>query len=62
VQVQNLLPAAKSLDDAIDVLSDAIVNRLAKSIMIDFQDIERTQTIAKCGIDSLLAVELRSWI
>jgi acyl carrier protein len=61
-QVQSLLRAAKSPDDAIDVVSDAIVNKLAKSMMVDVQDIEKRQTITKYGVDSLLAVELRSWI
>jgi acyl carrier protein len=61
-QVQSLLRAAKSPDDAIDVVSDAIVNKLVKSMMVDVQDIEKTQTITKYGVDSLLAVELRSWI
>jgi acyl carrier protein len=61
-QVQSLLRAAKSLDEAIDVVSNAIVNKLAKSMMVDVQDIEKTQTITKYGVDSLLAVELRSWI
>jgi acyl carrier protein len=60
--VQSLLRAAKSLDEAIDVVSNAIVNKLAKSMMVDVQDIEKTQTITKYGVDSLLAVELRSWI
>ena len=61
-QIQTLLSAVKSLDDAVDVVADAIVNKLAKSMMVDVQDIEKTQTITKYGVDSLLAVELRSWI
>lgn len=61
-QIQTLLAAAQSFEDAIDVVVDAIVNKLAKSMMVDVQDIERTQTITKYGVDSLLAVELRSWI
>ncbi|KAF2177009.1 putative polyketide synthase [Zopfia rhizophila CBS 207.26] len=62
VQLQALLGAAESLAGAVDVVADAIVNKLAKSMMVDVQDVEKTQTISKYGVDSLLAVELRSWI
>jgi len=40
----------------------ALLRKLAKSLMVDVEDIETTKPISRYGVDSLLAVEIRSWI
>lgn len=62
VQLQSLLSQATSVDAAAEVVSTALVKKLAKSMMVDIQDIEASRPISSYGVDSLLAVEVRSWI
>ncbi|RYP52695.1 hypothetical protein DL768_002202 [Monosporascus sp. mg162] len=57
-----LLAQATSLDHAVDIVSGVLTNKLAKSLMVSTEDIEVTRPISSYGVDSLLAVELRTWI
>ncbi|KAI1253816.1 putative secondary metabolism biosynthetic enzyme [Eutypa lata] len=57
-----LLSQAANLEEAVDVVSDVLVSKLAKSLMVATEDIEVTRPISGYGVDSLLAVELRAWI
>lgn len=57
-----LLAQATSFDQAVDVVSGALVGKLARSLMAATEDIEVTRPISSYGVDSLLAVELRTWI
>lgn len=61
-QLQTLLAQSTSMDAAVEVISIALVRKLAKSLMVDAEDIEATKPISRYGVDSLLAVEIRSWI
>lgn len=56
------LGEAGSMDQAADIVSGALVRKLAKSIIVSAEDIEVSKPISSYGVDSLLAVELRSWI
>ena len=60
--MQALVSQAASLEDAAGVVSIGLVRKLAKMLMVDVEDIEPEKPITRYGIDSLLAVELRSWI
>ncbi|KAI2779732.1 putative polyketide synthase [Daldinia loculata] len=62
VQLRVQLAQASSLDQATDIVADALVKKLAKSMMIAAEDIEVTRPVSSYGVDSLLAVELRAWI
>lgn len=55
---------AASLEDATSVAAEAIIEKLAKSLveMQDDTDIDRSKQLQLYGVDSLLAVELRNWL
>ncbi|KAL9110360.1 MAG: hypothetical protein Q9227_005091 [Pyrenula ochraceoflavens] len=61
-QVQTLLSQATSMDAAAEIVSVALIKKIAKSLMVDIEDIEATKPVSRYGVDSLLAVEIRSWI
>ncbi|KAF2181154.1 KR-domain-containing protein [Zopfia rhizophila CBS 207.26] len=56
-----LLQSAKSLDEATDIITDAIRHQLAKLIVVDVDSIDVSEPIHTYGVDSLVAVELRNW-
>lgn len=56
------LRAAKSRPEAMAIITDALVSRLERLLALKPGDISQTQSIAELGADSLVAVELRSWI
>ncbi|KAI1483080.1 putative polyketide synthase [Daldinia eschscholtzii] len=56
------LAQANSIEQAADIIADALVEKLAKSMMIATEDIEVSRPVSSYGVDSLFAVELRSWI
>lgn len=62
IQLQLLLSQATSMEEALDIVSMALSRKLAKSLMVDVEDIDATRPISRYGVDSLLAVEIRSWI
>ena len=53
---------AASLQDASDVVVDGLAHKLSKALAIPSADIETTRPLHAYGVDSLLAVELRSWV
>ena len=57
-----LLSQATSAQHAADVVVDAIVRKIAKSMMIPVSDIDSARLIGTYGVDSLVAVELRTWV
>ncbi|OBT66706.1 Type I Iterative Polyketide synthase (PKS) [Pseudogymnoascus sp. 23342-1-I1] len=61
-QLQSTLAAATTFDEASDIVSNALVKKLAKSMMVAFEDIEASRPVSSYGVDSLLAVEVRAWL
>ena len=61
-QLQTLLSQATSMEVAADIVATALIRKLAKSLMVDVEDIEPSKPISRYGVDSLLAVEIRSWL
>ena len=53
---------ATSFDGAADVVSIALVQKLSKALMVDVENIETTKPLSRYRVDSLLAVEVRTWI
>jgi hypothetical protein len=62
VQLQSKLAQATSMDNASEIVQNALVRKLAKSMMMEVEDIEISRPISNYGVDSLLAVEIRSWL
>ncbi|KAK3300886.1 reducing type I polyketide synthase, partial [Chaetomium fimeti] len=56
------LAGARGVDEAVGLVEGAIVSKLADMFVIPEQDIDATRPLAKHGVDSLVAVELRNWI
>lgn len=56
------LSKAASLDEAVTHVADAIVNKLSDMFMLAVTEIDKSQELAKYGVDSLVAVELRNWL
>lgn len=54
--------AAISLSDAAGAVSQALIRKLSKTLSTLHNDVEIHKPLATYGVDSLLAVELRSWI
>ncbi|KAI0190605.1 putative polyketide synthase [Astrocystis sublimbata] len=53
--------SARSLAEAGDVVMEALVHKLARALSLPPVDIETVRPLHSYGVDSLLAVELRSW-
>ncbi len=62
MSLQDRLGAVKSLEDALTVICEAIISKLANNLMVSDADIDPEQPITACGVDSLIAVELRNWL
>lgn len=57
-----LLIGAESHDAATEIIFDALVKKLCKLLNIESQDVEPSKPLLAFGIDSLVAVELRTWL
>ncbi|RDW73588.1 reducing type I polyketide synthase [Coleophoma crateriformis] len=62
ISLQDRLNTIKSETDAVTVICDAIISKLAINLMVPEADIDPEQAISACGVDSLVAVELRNWL
>ena len=61
VALNTLLAAASSLEDGTDIVVDAIVQKLCKALSNSVKDIDSGKPLHAYGVDSLVAVELRTW-
>lgn len=60
---KELFATATSLADAAATVSQALIKKLSKTLSALLQsEVEMDKPLAAYGVDSLLAVELRSWI
>lgn len=55
------LPAASTLVEAVDIITGAIVLKLCKALSSNESDIDTSKPLHSYGVDSLVAVELRTW-
>lgn len=58
---KSLVGAAESMDQVSDIIVDGLRTKLAKSLAVDKANIEPGRPIHSYGVDSLSAVELRTW-
>ena len=61
VQYGAMLSACTTEEEAINVVTDAIVQKLCKALSTTARDIDTEQPPHAYGVDSLVAVELRTW-
>ena len=62
MQIQQHLSAATSLDNAEALTLEGLVNKVSKSLDVDKTQIDTQRPLHTYGIDSLAAVELRTWL
>lgn len=64
VDPKSLFVAASSTSEASEVVASALCAKLAKSLALPggVEDIDPSKPLHNYGVDSLLAVELRSWL
>lgn len=59
---RQLLKQADTLDAVIQVVCEAMAQRLSSLLMISVDEIDAKKPVVAYGLDSLAAVELRNWI
>ncbi|KAI9744654.1 MAG: hypothetical protein M1818_002183 [Claussenomyces sp. TS43310] len=59
--IASQLRTANSLDAATALIADAIVKKLSYIMIIPTEEIDPQRSISSYGVDSLVAMELRSW-
>ncbi|KAL8704318.1 MAG: hypothetical protein Q9201_002504 [Fulgogasparrea decipioides] len=57
-----VLAAAESAASAADVVQEAVIRKLCNALTIQPEDVDPTMPLHEYGVDSLVAVELRSWL
>jgi acyl carrier protein len=58
----DLVVKAKTLAEARDIVAGGIADKLAEMFMLPAEEIDKSKGLAKYGVDSLVAVELRTWL
>lgn len=56
------LANAKSWDEAVNHICTAIVTKISEMFSMPESEIDKTAALARYGIDSLVAIELRNWL
>ncbi|GAB7351697.1 hypothetical protein MBLNU459_g2290t2 [Dothideomycetes sp. NU459] len=62
VSVSQAVKQAQSKDEALQVITEGLVNKLSSVLMIPAEDMDVAREITAYGLDSLNAIELRNWI
>lgn len=62
IDYAHLLKAAPSQAAAAEIVVAALKRKLAKDLRVPVADIDADKAVHALGVDSLVAVELRSWI
>lgn len=60
--IKGLLTAATSLPEATQIVQNALVAKLVRLMFIDTLNIEPSNPMHNYGVDSLVAIEMRTWI
>lgn len=56
------LAAAASVGEASRLVCEALMRKLAKSMMMELEDLDASRPASAYGVDSLVAVEVRAWV
>lgn len=60
--VEARLRAARTLDEAAAIVTESVTEKLSSLLSIAIEDVDPTRTISANGVDSLVALELRTFI
>ena len=60
--VEARLRAAGTLDEAAQVVTEAVIDKLSSLLSIAVEEVDPTRTISANGVDSLVALELRTFM
>lgn len=60
--VQALLGAARTRDEAVDVVTNGIFRKLSVLLNVAADQIDSSKSIRSNGVDSLIAMEFRTWL
>ena len=61
-QLHLQLAQAENVTTAADLVTGALKRKLAKAMMMAVEDIDGEQPVSSYGVDSLVAVEVRTWV
>ncbi|GLA55110.1 type I Iterative Polyketide synthase (PKS) [Aspergillus niger] len=56
------LAAAQTMGEASDIVCRALMQKLAKAMMMELDDLDASRPANSYGVDSLVAVEVRAWV
>lgn len=62
IPVEALLAQSKTLDEAADIITTAVKGKLASLLSVAAADIDEDKSISANGIDSLVAIEFRTFL
>lgn len=62
IDYETLFKSTNSQPEAARIISQALVEKLSKSLLIPEEDIDTHKPIHAFGVDSLVAVEIRYWL
>ncbi|KAL7626465.1 hypothetical protein AAE478_003237 [Parahypoxylon ruwenzoriense] len=62
VKYSSLLAPAPSLGEAEKIVLDALLLKLTRVLSVDIENLDPTKPLHAYGIDSLVAVDIRSWL
>lgn len=62
ISLSSELEKATDMMSAVDIICDAMVDKLAKLMMVPSADIDPGKPLSTYGVDSLVAVEVRNWM
>ena len=60
--LQEAMSKAETLADAVQIVIDALIARVAKSFQTPASEIDPSRPLHSYGVDSLVAIEIRNWI
>jgi len=60
--VEARLRAARTLDEAAQIVTESVIDKLCSLLSIAVEDVDPARTISANGVDSLVALELRTFI
>lgn len=61
-ELQAALAAAESVADAAELVTTALIRKLAKAMLMELEDLDANKPANAYGVDSLVAVEVRAWV
>ncbi|KAK3358219.1 hypothetical protein B0T25DRAFT_477401 [Lasiosphaeria hispida] len=61
-EVKGRLEGVKTMKEAIGVVEEAFVGKLARTLLLKVEDVDVGRPVNSYGVDSLVAVEVRTWL